>query len=81
MASITGPRGGSYRARYRTPDGKSRSRTFERKADAEAFLVTIEADKVRGNWTDPAREEEHRGMVRNVACQQSRSPPFEPSAT
>lgn len=43
-----------YRARYRKPGGRERSRTFTRKADAERWLNTEGADLVRGDWTDPA---------------------------
>lgn len=46
-----GPR--RWRARYRGPDGKERSRTFDRKVDAERFLVSVESDKLRGAWVDP----------------------------
>ena len=34
-------------ARYRTPDGHQRTRTFARKVDADHFLVEIEASKQR----------------------------------
>ena len=34
-------------ARYRTPDGQQRTRTFARKVDADHFLVEIEASKQR----------------------------------
>ena len=44
---------GQYRARYRAPGGQERSRTFERRADAERFLASVEADKARGVWVDP----------------------------
>jgi integrase len=44
---------GGYRARYRDPLGRQRSRTFRRKADAVRFLVEVESDKARGNWIDP----------------------------
>ena len=44
---------GRWRARYRGPDGRERSRTFERKADAERWLSTQAADVLRGDWTDP----------------------------
>lgn len=43
-----------WKARYRTPDGQVRSKNFRRKVDADRFLVTQEADKVRGAWVDPA---------------------------
>lgn len=41
-------------ARYVAPDGKERSRSFTRKVDAERFLASTEAGKLRGEWTDPA---------------------------
>jgi integrase len=46
-----GPR--RFKARYRGPDGTERARTFERKADATRFLSSVEADKARGEWSDP----------------------------
>jgi truncated hemoglobin YjbI len=44
----------SYRARYRDPAGRERSKSFKRKADAERWLAEIEHAKARGTWTDPA---------------------------
>lgn len=44
-----------WRARYRTPDGNPHTRSFARKADAERFIASVEADLVRGTWVDPAR--------------------------
>jgi integrase-like protein len=44
-----------WRARYRAPDGVERSKTFRRRADAERFLTTVEASKLRGDWIDPVR--------------------------
>ena len=43
-----------WEARYRDPSGRSRSRSFARKSDAQRFLTTVEADKLRGRWIDPA---------------------------
>jgi integrase len=43
----------SYRARYRDPAGRERSKSFSRKADAERWLAEIEHTKTRGMWTDP----------------------------
>lgn len=56
MASITKREGrpSPWQVRYKTPDGQSRRRQFPRKIDAERFAATLEADKVRGEWTDPA---------------------------
>ena len=42
-----------YVVRYRGPDRKPRSKTFKRRADAESFLRTVEADVIRGTWVDP----------------------------
>jgi len=39
---------GRYRARYRDPLGRQRSRSFVRKADAQRFLIEMEAEKGRG---------------------------------
>ncbi len=44
---------GRYRARYRDPLGRQRSRSFARKADAQRFLVEMESEKGRGSWIDP----------------------------
>lgn len=35
------------------PSGKERAKNFSRKSDAERFLVSIETDKLRGDWVDP----------------------------
>ena len=47
-------RSGGYRARYRDPLGRQRSRTFARKADADRFLREIRVTIDRGQWLDPA---------------------------
>lgn len=44
---------GSWRARYRGPDGQRHSQSFERKADAEAWLASQQTDQKRGAWLDP----------------------------
>ena len=43
-----------WRARYRDPAGRERSKSFARKIDAERFLVAIEDAKLRGAYVDPA---------------------------
>jgi integrase len=48
-----GSREASWVARYRGPDHRERSRSFERKIDAERHLADQESRKVRGEWTDP----------------------------
>ncbi len=40
---------------YRTPDGKRRSKTFDRKVDAARFLTSIESAKLGGSYVDPQR--------------------------
>jgi integrase len=44
---------GRFRARYRDPNGRSRSKTFDRKTDAQAFLDASSTDMRRGEWIDP----------------------------
>jgi len=48
-------RGLRYRVRYTDPDGRECSKSFpdRGKRAAEAFLVTVEADKLRGTYIDP----------------------------
>ena len=55
MAHVRKTAAGTWQARYRAPDGSERARNFTRKVDAEALLATMEADKLRGEWTDPRR--------------------------
>ena len=43
----------SWRARYRDVNGRTRSRTFARRIDAERFLEVNGTDMQRGEWTDP----------------------------
>jgi integrase len=42
-----------WRVRYRDPTGRERSKSFTRKADADRFMATVQADLIRGAWTDP----------------------------
>lgn len=53
MAHVEKQPSGRYKARYRIPDGHERSRTFDRKGDAERFLVGVESDKLDHRWVDP----------------------------
>lgn len=39
-------------ARYRDPAGQQRTKTFDRKVDAERFLTKIEASKLTGSYVD-----------------------------
>lgn len=46
-------RSGSWRARYTAPDGLRRSQTFRTRADARAWLSTVQSDIVRRSWRAP----------------------------
>ncbi|MYW00704.1 site-specific integrase [Streptomyces sp. SID3343] len=48
-------RGDKWRARYRGPDGKERSRTFDTKREAAAWITEQQSRQIRGEWVDPAR--------------------------
>jgi len=54
MAHVEKRDKGRWRARYRGPDGRERSKTFERRADAERWLAGVEVSKSAGDWIDPA---------------------------
>jgi integrase len=43
-----------WQVRYVDPYGKERSKNFARRIDAEKYLHTVEVQKIRGEWTDPA---------------------------
>jgi integrase len=45
----------TYRARWRDPSGRERKRSFNRKTDAQRFLVGVEDAKLRGAYVDPAK--------------------------
>jgi integrase len=42
-----------WRVRYLDPSGRERGKSFTRKADADKFKATTEADLYRGRWADP----------------------------
>jgi integrase len=44
-----------WRVRYVDPAGRERGKSFARKADAEKFKATTEADLIRGTWADPSK--------------------------
>jgi integrase len=46
-------KGRRRKARYLDPDGRERSRSFARKADAERFLTEVEHSKIAGSYLDP----------------------------
>jgi integrase len=54
MSFITRDKSGAWRARYRDPDGRARSKNFARKTDAEQFLTSIDHAKLTGSYVDPS---------------------------
>jgi integrase len=54
MASIDRWKGNQWRARWRDPDGASKSKVCPRKVDAERFLTSIEHRKLTGTYVDVA---------------------------
>ena len=42
-----------WQARFRAPDGRERTKRFDRKIDAEVWLAGNGADIARGSWVDP----------------------------
>jgi integrase len=55
MGSIRkAPRSDRWEARYRDAVGAQRTKTFDRKSDAKAFLAAVETAVRRGEWRDPA---------------------------
>jgi integrase len=55
MAHVEKRSQGRWRARYRGPDGRERSKTFATRRDADRFLATTETAKLRGEWVAPER--------------------------
>jgi integrase len=55
MGTINRQANGSYYARWRTPDGKSRKKAFARKRDAGIYLSKVEGTKAAGSYIDPSR--------------------------
>jgi integrase len=58
VSSITKEPNGRYRARYRDLNGRSRSKNFVRRADAQRFLDEAATDMRRGEWIDPRHQRE-----------------------
>ncbi len=55
MGSIRrAPRTDRWEARFRDPAGGQRTKTFDTKADARAYLAEVEVEQRRGAWIDPA---------------------------
>src|SRR5687768_4096545 len=52
MGSIDKRDSGKWRARWRDPNGRSQSKVFARKIDAEKHLTRVEHDKLVGTYID-----------------------------
>jgi integrase len=53
MANIERTEQGTYRVRWRNPQGRTRSRTFKKKIQATNHLTAIRSDLHTGHYTDP----------------------------
>lgn len=53
MASISKRPDGTYRARFRDPEGKERAKHFARKIEAQRWLDEVTASMVTGQYVDP----------------------------
>ena len=51
----TGKRATRYRVRWRSPDGRSRSQTFDKKVDADRHLTSVQHSKLDGSYVDPGK--------------------------
>jgi hypothetical protein len=54
MAWVRKAPSGRYRAEYRDPFGRKRSRSFDRKADAQRWLAEQTTSIARGSYVDPS---------------------------
>jgi integrase len=64
-----------YDVRFRDPDGRQRKKTFGKKGDADRFVATVEADKLRGLYVDPS----DRTTVTEYARQWAAGRPHRPT--
>ena len=72
------PRTARWEARFRDPLGGQRTKTFDTKADAKAFLASVETSIARGTWRDPGRS---RAMFSRVAAEWLASNPAKRATT
>jgi len=72
------PRTNRWEARFRDPLGGQRTKTFDSKADARAFLANVETSVARGTWRDPGRS---RAKFSRVASEWLASNPAKRATT
>ena len=72
------PRTARWEARFRDPLGGQRTKTFDTKADAKAFLASVETSIARGTWRYPGRS---RAMFSRVAAEWLASNPAKRATT
>jgi integrase len=53
MAHVEKYAGGRWRARWRDPSGRTQSKVFDRKVDADRHLTAMESNKLSGAYVDP----------------------------
>ena len=79
MGSIRrAPRTNRWEARYRDPLGGQRTKTFDTKADAKAFLANMETNIARGSWRNSGRS---RAKFSRVAAEWLASNPAKRATT
>ena len=54
MSHVRTMAGGRFEARYRTADGRERSKRFGTRREARAFLDQVGIDQRLGDWRDPS---------------------------
>lgn len=57
MASVE-KRGARWRVRWRDPQGRNRSKAFDRKIDADRWLIRVSHELLAGTYVDPAAGKE-----------------------
>lgn len=59
---------GRYKARYRDANGRTHSKTFATKLEAERFVARVSADKQRGEFINPVRASIRFAEVAEAWC-------------
>ena len=56
----------AYLVRFRTADGKARSKQFKRKREADAYVSFVEVDRMNGTLVDPRLHRYPRPLTRRL---------------